>query len=917
MFPLRRTPGTFAVRGSLVDIFPANHSQPFRIELDDTLVASLHAIDPVSQRRVFDVDALTVAPATRIMGTREPSAVVGSVREQCDILNMPSSKARALSDDILAGRQFYGVDGFLPAFSERRYSLLDYLPNGYRPLVVDPAACAQVFERAQARAHLDYQAAMQSSRPAYPPEAHYVQADELARCFEQAACVHRVALHGAVEEPLAALQTLSGQTHRLAVDSIAVSPPGDPRGDAGSHLEMAIRRIRALRDEGMSVLIATRSTVQAERVVSLLKTQGFNANHDPNWGYDRRRAASDVITVVAAEITGGFSFPGHGLALLGEELLFGRQAARRAKKKSSTVAGKRLLEDLRELRVGDYVVHLEHGIGRYLGLERRRLGESRSDRMRGITAPDIELLVVEYAGGDKLFLPVTRLNQIQKYASQDAQKPRLDRLGGQSFAKTRSRVRKQVRHLADDLLRLYAERRASERDPVPSNDQELAVFEAAFPFDETEDQAKAIDAVMEDLDQRIPMDRVVCGDVGFGKTEVALRAAFRVAMSGRQVALLCPTTVLAQQHFNTFRARFSGFPLKVRFLSRFVTRESQRQVLAGVKDGTVDVVVGTHRLLSKDVHFSNLGLLVVDEEQRFGVTHKERIKTLRKRVDVLTLSATPIPRTLQMAIGGLRELSLITTAPVDRRAVRTFVARVDDEMIREAIVRETNRGGQVFFVYNRIEGLYERAQRLQELLPETRIAVAHGQMNEGALETVMTEFVDGAYDVLCSTAIIESGLDIPRANTMIVDRADMFGLAQLYQLRGRVGRSRERAYCYLLTPPPQKLTEEAKTRIEALERFTALGSGFHIASLDMEMRGAGDLLGAEQSGSVSAVGIDLFLQMLQEAVAELRGTTPPDDFDTELSFDIENVSSRGLHRGTWVCAFPVTSGSPRLRPPTK
>ncbi|MEM7608063.1 MAG: TRCF domain-containing protein, partial [Myxococcota bacterium] len=373
-----------------------------------------------------------------------------------------------------------------------------------------------------------------------------------------------------------------------------------------------------------------------------------------------------------------------------------------------------------------------------------------------------------------------------------------------------------------------------------------------------------------------------------GKTEVALRAAFRVAMEGRQVALLCPTTVLAQQHHRTFKERFANYPMQLGQLSRFVDKAESSRVLAGTKDGTIDVAIGTHRLLSKDVHFDRLGLLIVDEEQRFGVAHKERIKKLKKEVDVLTLSATPIPRTLQLAIGGLRDLSLITTAPTDRRAVRTFACRWDDHLLQEAIGREVRRGGQVFFVYNRIEGLYERAQRLQTLMPELRIAVAHGQMKEGELERTMADFIEGEYDVLCSTAIIESGIDIPRANTIIVDRADMFGLAQLYQLRGRVGRSRERAYCYLVTPPPSTLTDEARQRIEALERFTELGSGFQVASLDMELRGVGDLLGAEQSGSVALVGFDMFCQMLDEAVAQLRGETVQQEIDPELSLDVEH-----------------------------
>ncbi|MBC7173396.1 MAG: DEAD/DEAH box helicase, partial [Polyangiaceae bacterium] len=505
-------------------------------------------------------------------------------------------------------------------------------------------------------------------------------------------------------------------------------------------------------------------------------------------------------------LSDGFVLATEGLCFITEEEIFGTRSHRpRQKKKGSNQNKLRAaLEDLRELEIGDYVVHADHGVGRYLGLERKAIGQSALEKLRGDRPAMVEVLVVEYGSGDRLFLPVTRLGLIQKFASQDGHKPKLDKLGGSTFAKKKKTVDKAVRQMAEELLKLYAERGAAKRDPIPPADRTYAEFEASFPFDETPDQARAIEDVLEDLDGTQPMDRLICGDVGFGKTEVALRAAFRVAMAGRQVAVLCPTTVLAQQHFRNFEQRFADYPIEIRPMSRFVDSADQAKTIAALKEGKVDVVIGTHRLLSKDVHFHDLGLLIVDEEQRFGVTHKERIKKLRTQVDVLTLSATPIPRTLQLAIGGLRDLSLITTAPVDRRAVRTLATRWDDHTIAEAIRRELTRGGQTFFVYNRIEGLYERAQRLQELVPEARIAVGHGQMKETTLEQTMTDFVEGHYDVLCSTAIIESGLDIPRANTMIIDRADMFGLSQLYQLRGRVGRSRERAYCYLVTPPPSQ-----------------------------------------------------------------------------------------------------------------
>ena len=563
-----------------------------------------------------------------------------------------------------------------------------------------------------------------------------------------------------------------------------------------------------------------------------------------------------------------------GVVLVTEEEIFGHRARRKAGRAASSSNARPFLEDLRSLSVGDLVVHVEHGVGRYQGLVHKMIS--------GLT---VDLLVVEYAGGDKLYLPVYRLNQIQKHAGGDAVK--LDRLGGQTFARTRSKVQRNVRQLADELLRLYAERQSVVRPTVGVPDDDYRAFEATFPFEETSDQGRAIAEVIQDLGRENVMDRLVCGDVGFGKTEVAIRAAFMAAMQSRQVAVLCPTTVLAQQHLLSFKNRMTGYPIEVAGLSRFQSKSEQGRVLKGLRGGSVDIVIGTHRLLSKDVHFKQLGLLVVDEEQRFGVTHKERIKQLKRSVDVLTLSATPIPRTMQMAVSGLRDVSLISTPPVDRRAIRTIVTRQDDKVIREAVRRELSRGGQIFFVHNRIEGLYERAAKLQELVPEARIAIAHGQMSEGPLERTMLEFMEGRFDVLATTAIIENGLDIPRANTIIIDRADLFGLSQLYQLRGRVGRSRERAYCYLVVPPVNAMTDEARARVEAIERYTELGSGFHIAALDLELRGAGDLLGAEQSGNVASVGFDLFRQMLEEAVHELRGEPVLHDIEPELNFDVE------------------------------
>ena len=877
--PLVEDPGTFAVRGSVMDIWPASSEHPARLELYGDSVISLRTFDPAEQRTRGNLKELWLPPAREAILT--PQAVERArevVRALCDAIDLPSSRARALVEDVASGRAFFGAEGFLPAYYALE-SLLHYIPADAVVLLEDPPALTRALRDEAERAASD--AAAKGSAPhlgtaeLYEGEASIVA--ELRR--RPLLALHRAPVVG--EAPSADLTAFEFSSEDTA--SLAARDQADleravtlARGSRGKHgaLDPLIERLVAWREAGLSVFLAARSETQAERLSSLVRHRDLPCTLAPGrFQPDALEARPADTVVVVGPLARGVVAPAERLVLVTEEEIFGRRTHRtegRAKR-----SAKAFLEDLRALAVGDYVVHVEHGIGKYMGLLHKDIG--------GIT---VDLLLVEYAGGDKLYLPVYRLNQIQKWSGGEGT-PKLDRLGGQTFGKTKQRVEKQVRQMADELLRLYAERQAMPGDALPDVDDDYRAFEATFPFDETPDQANAITDVGRDLEQPRPMDRLVCGDVGFGKTEVAIRAAFRVAQNGRQVAVLCPTTVLAQQHWLSFEARMRNYPFRVAVLSRFQTKLEQANTVRGLRDGTVDIVIGTHRLLSKDVHFKRLGLLVVDEEQRFGVTHKERIKQLKRTVDVLTLTATPIPRTLQMAVSGLRDMSLIATPPVDRRAIRTIVTRNDDAVIREAIRRELTRGGQIFYVYNRVDGIHERALRVQTLVPEARVAVGHGQMSETALEQTMFDFIEGRYDVLVATAIIESGLDIPRANTIIIDRADMFGLAQLYQLRGRVGRSKERAYCYLIVPPPSAMTDEARARVEALERHTDLGSGFQIASLDLELRGAGDLLGGEQSGNVAQVGFDLFCQMLEEAVHELRGEPVVHEVEPELSFDVE------------------------------
>jgi transcription-repair coupling factor (superfamily II helicase) len=895
--PVVEDPGTFAARGAVIDVWPPASKWPARIELEEELCLSIKLFDPEGQRTIRQVKELFLHPVREaLIGPAERGRARDRVLELADAVNMPSLKARRLVEDVETGRGFFGAEGFLPAYYERLETVLDYLPRGITVLWDRPARALRALREELSRAERDLAVKREKGEPAFALEALYC--DEpgiLARLQgERLAVVHELAVRAGESEaeegegsPLARtleevpqgadVMDLGAESlERLATD---IREARTARGKEDA-LAPLIEHVRYWFQEGYRVVLAGRTPTQAERIGALLR--GHELEVKASLGHvdaaalvapPARDGAAAVVEVVTGELSRGFVLPTRRVAFVTEEEIFGGRARRSARRKGEAKGARPFIDDLRALTVGDFVIHVDHGVGRYLGLEHRKVGASETD-----------LLVIEYATGDKLYLPVTRLNLIQKYAGGEGA-PKLDRLGGATFARSKARVERAVKQMADELLKLYAERRAHAGRAFPPPGLLYHEFEATFPFEETADQARAIDEVLKDLQSPMPMDRLVCGDVGFGKTEVAIRAAFHVASQGAQVAVLCPTTVLAQQHFRTFSERMQAYPLNIAVLSRFVSAAEQRETIKKLKEGKVDIVIGTHRLLSRDVHFKDLGLLIVDEEQRFGVAHKERIKQLRAMLDVLTLSATPIPRTLQMAVTGLRDLSLITTPPVDRRAVRTIVSRSDVQLQKEAVLREMARGGQTFFVYNRVEGLYERADKLQQAVPSARIAVAHGQMAEGVLEQVMMDFVEGRYDVLCATAIIESGLDIPRANTMIIDRADLFGLAQLYQLRGRVGRSRERAYCYLLVPPPSQMSDEARARIEAIERFTELGSGFHVASLDLELRGAGDLLGAEQSGNVAAVGFELYVQMLEQAVAELRGEPVVQQVEPELTFD--------------------------------
>jgi transcription-repair coupling factor (superfamily II helicase) len=660
--------------------------------------------------------------------------------------------------------------------------------------------------------------------------------------------------------PRLELTVMTGEDADLALGTLAVEP-------FAGKFDRLVDEVRRWRAEGFTVRLAAPDAPQAEHLKEILRDHGVDTVVVEGLG------TPESLAIVVGDVSAGFIVPPVGLVLLAESEIFGarRRMLRRPKYQRGAA-----LTAFTDLAVGDLVVHEDHGIGRYLGLRTMRVGDK-----------DADFLILEYADANQLYVPVDRLDIVSKYLGADAGAARLDRLGGASWQRVKESVRAALREMAEELLKLYARRAVATGHAFASDTPWQREFEAAFRFEETPDQLRAIQDVKRDMQSSRPMDRLVAGDVGYGKTEVALRAAFKAVADGTQVAVLVPTTVLAQQHWTTFADRFSPFPAKVELLSRYRSRKEQQAVKEGLRTGAVDVVIGTHALLAKDVAFKNLGLLVVDEEHRFGVAHKERVKQLRAAVDVLALTATPIPRTLYMALSGVRDMSVIETPPVDRLPIETVVRRFSRTVIKEALERELARGGQVFFVHNRVQSLPSMARFVQELVPDARVIMAHGQMRERELEAAMVKFIDGQADILVSTAIVESGLDIPASNTIIVNRADRFGLAQLYQLRGRVGRERQQAYAYLLVPADGRVDEQAQRRLRALQELTELGSGFKLALRDLEIRGAGNLLGAQQHGHIAAVGYDLYSKLLAEAVRELSGEAPTATVEPVISVAVE------------------------------
>ncbi|HVI24571.1 MAG TPA: transcription-repair coupling factor [Xanthomonadaceae bacterium] len=867
-------PGDFAVRGGLLDVYPMGAEEPFRVELLDEEIDTIRVFDPESQRSLEKIERVHLLPGRELpLDEAALQRALDALRERFDI----DTRRSALYQDLKAGAAPAGIEYYLPLFFRQTSTLFDYLGAGTLPVLCEGALeAAEQFwantrERYEQRRH-------DVERPLLPPDELYLSPEQLRERLNQGARVEvcgpqhaqreRAADLGDQPAPVLPL-TVREQVPADALKSFLGSYPG-------------------------RVLIAADSAGRREALLEILHAAALQPEVLPDWaaflppagegpgGSESRSPSSGPagsllpragegsaglpkFALAVAPLEDGFALTTPALAVLTERQLFPERAAQPRRRKRVGRDPEAIIRDLGELSEGAPIVHEDHGVGRYRGLVTLDVGGTPG-----------EFLDIEYAKGDRLYVPVAQLHLINRYAGASDETAPLHSLGGEQWAKAKRKAAEKVRDVAAELLEIQAKRQARAGLAIDVDRALYEPFAAGFPFEETPDQHAAIEAVLRDLQSSQPMDRVVCGDVGFGKTEVAVRAAFATAIAGKQVAVLVPTTLLAEQHYRNFRDRFADWPIRVEVLSRFKSTKEIKAELEKVAAGQIDVIVGTHRLLQKDVRFKDLGLVIVDEEQRFGVRQKEALKALRANVHLLTLTATPIPRTLNMAMAGLRDLSIIATAPANRLAVQTFVVPWDDAQLREAFQRELARGGQVYFLHNDVESIGRMQRQLQELVPEARIGVAHGQMPERELERVMLDFQKMRFNVLLSTTIIESGIDIPNANTIIIHRADRFGLAQLHQLRGRVGRSHHRAYAYLVVPDRRSITADAKKRLDAIEAMDELGAGFTLATHDLEIRGAGELLGEDQSGQMAEVGFSLYTELLERAVHSIRAGRLPD-----------------------------------------
>ena len=850
--------GEYAVRGAILDIFPMGATRPYRIDLFDDEIETLRTFDPETQRSIDRIERIELLPANEFPWHKEARS---GFRNRWFEQFPHADKDAPIYQDVTHSITPPGIEYYLPLFFEQTATLFDYLPG--ETLVFTASGLNDAAGAFDADTRARYEDRRHDRmRPILPPAELFLQKDEL---FGLLKGFPRVTMTTEATESTGGSNCQTDIMPDVAMDGRAADPAG--------------RLKRFINEFHGRVLICAESSGRREALIENLADHGLKLATLENWqAFVSDPSATLGITVAPMEY--GLLLPDHHLALITETALFGERVLQRRRREKPTEADDAGYRDLSELRIGAPVVHIDHGVGRYQGLETITVEGEAS-----------EFLMLEYAGGSKLYVPVSSLHLISRYTGSDTDHAPLHKLGTDRWSNAKQKALEKIRDTAAELLDVYARREARKGFAFEDPKEAYRAFAAGFPFEETPDQQAAIEAVFEDMVSEKPMDRLVCGDVGFGKTEVAMRAAFMATYSGKQVAVLVPTTLLAQQHYESFRDRFSDTAVHVELLSRFRSGGQTTKAMAAIEAGKADIVIGTHKLLQGDIKFKNLGLVIIDEEHRFGVQQKERLKALRAEVDMLNLTATPIPRTLNMAMGHLRDLSIIATPPARRLSVKTFVRQRDEAMVKEAILREVLRSGQVYFLHNDVATIEKTAEDLRQLIPEARVGVAHGQMRERELEQIMSDFYHKRFNVLVCTTIIETGIDIPSANTIIIERADKFGLAQLHQLRGRVGRSHHQAYAYLLTPPPRSITADAKKRLEAISEAQDLGAGFMLATHDLEIRGAGELLGEEQSGQIESIGFTLYMQLLDEAVEAIRdGRTPnaelPLSHGTEMNLRI-------------------------------
>jgi transcription-repair coupling factor (superfamily II helicase) len=840
--------GEFAIRGSIIDLYPSGHDLPFRIDLFDTDIDTIRQFDPETQRSLDAVSSIEILPAREFPFNKES---ISEFRTRYRKIIDGDPTASKIYQEVSQGIIPNGIEYYLPLFFDELSNIFNYIPRN--TIICSDIELAKnvdafnhdVTERYEQRRH-------DIERPILKPESLYLNTCELIQTLQVFPQIQTQ-----VQKNLPGSKIID-LSFSAPVQLLAKNKNDSP----------LIRLVNYIKAYSGRVLLVAESTGRRELLLEMLHDHRLFPNVFENW--KTFNDSNDHLGVAVALIDRGMNCSAPEVCILTEAQIFGERAQQQRRRRKRIRDAEAIIGDLTDLRIGSPVVHEAHGVGRYLGLQKLSVGDIET-----------EVLSIEYAGGDKLYVPVASLDLISRYTGADEEHAPKHKLGSETWSKARKKAAKKIHDVAVEILDIHARRAAKGGHAYDINIDEYNQFATAFPFEETEDQQKAIDMVIEDLSEAKAMDRVVCGDVGFGKTEVAMRAAFIAANANKQVAILVPTTLLAQQHFQNFKDRFADWPFKIECLSRFNTKKQQEQVISDLKAGKVDIILGTHKLLQKDIGFANLGLLIIDEEHRFGVKHKEQFKNLRTEVDILTLTATPIPRTLNMSLAGMRDLSIIASPPTQRHAIKTFITQWDDQQVHEACLREIKRGGQVYVLHNEVKTIEKMCKTLEQLIPEAHVQFAHGQMRERDLERIMLDFVHQRFNILVSTTIIESGIDVPSANTIIINRADKLGLAQLHQIRGRVGRSHHRAFAYLITPPKNIMTKDALKRLEAIESLEELGVGFTLATHDLEIRGAGELLGDGQSGQIQEIGFSLYTELLDRAVKALKsGKTV--DLDTPI-----------------------------------